>query len=176
MGTHPTSMPHPISIPHPTSMTHPTSMGIPFLEQIDPSRMLPHLHPNMPVRNQQLQFDPSKAPGYRGPLLAGGIYPNGSDLTMQGNYKQQMVNEQMCSLQAQNYEFGHQLNDLDSLKNCSQEEYSTPNQPMTLPKIESTLNPNAPDFTSSRSAYLHPHHQHLLAMHQNALNGHIPGL
>ena len=29
-------------------------------------------------------------------------------------------------------------------------EYSTPNKPMTLPKIESTLNPNAPDFTSSR--------------------------
>ena len=29
-------------------------------------------------------------------------------------------------------------------------EYTTPNKPMTLPKIESTLNPNAPDFTSSR--------------------------
>ena len=29
-------------------------------------------------------------------------------------------------------------------------EYSTPHQPMTLPKIESTLNPNAPDFRSSR--------------------------
>ncbi|XP_052760903.1 ankyrin repeat domain-containing protein 17-like isoform X2 [Mya arenaria] len=28
------------------------------------------------------------------------------------------------------------------------EEYTTPNQPMTLPKISSSLNPNAPDFTS----------------------------
>ncbi|XP_076074995.1 ankyrin repeat and KH domain-containing protein 1-like isoform X3 [Mytilus galloprovincialis] len=28
------------------------------------------------------------------------------------------------------------------------DEYTTPNQPLTLPKIESTLNPNAPDFTS----------------------------
>jgi hypothetical protein len=28
------------------------------------------------------------------------------------------------------------------------EEYTTPNQPMTLPKINSSLNPNAPDFTS----------------------------
>lgn len=28
------------------------------------------------------------------------------------------------------------------------EEYTTPHQPMTLPRIESNLNPNAPDFTS----------------------------
>lgn len=31
------------------------------------------------------------------------------------------------------------------------EEYTTPSQPMTLPKIESTLNPNAPDFTSRQA-------------------------
>ncbi|KAK3090841.1 hypothetical protein FSP39_015089 [Pinctada imbricata] len=31
------------------------------------------------------------------------------------------------------------------------QEYSTPSQPMTLPKIESTLNPNAPDFTSRQT-------------------------
>ncbi|XP_061191259.1 ankyrin repeat domain-containing protein 17-like isoform X1 [Saccostrea echinata] len=37
------------------------------------------------------------------------------------------------------------------------EEYSTPSQPMTLPKIESTLNPNAPDFTS-RQAGAPPNH------------------
>ena len=30
----------------------------------------------------------------------------------------------------------------------ARDEYSMPNQPMTLPRIESTLNPNAPDFTS----------------------------
>ncbi len=33
------------------------------------------------------------------------------------------------------------------------DEYSMPNQPMTLPRIESTLNPNAPDFTSSRGEF-----------------------
>lgn len=35
-----------------------------------------------------------------------------------------------------------------SSSSSQREEYATPNQPMTLPKIESTLNPNAPDFTS----------------------------
>lgn len=34
------------------------------------------------------------------------------------------------------------------LQSHPRNEYSTPDQPMTLPKIESTLNPNAPDFTS----------------------------
>ena len=37
----------------------------------------------------------------------------------------------------------HQIQHPGSIR----DEYSTPNQPMTLPKIESTLNPNAPDFT-----------------------------
>lgn len=34
------------------------------------------------------------------------------------------------------------------LTSAQKEEYTTPNQPMTLPKISSSLNPNAPDFTS----------------------------
>ena len=37
---------------------------------------------------------------------------------------------------------------LDILSQLGRDEYSMPNQPMTLPRIESTLNPNAPDFTS----------------------------
>ena len=35
-----------------------------------------------------------------------------------------------------------------SLSSLQREEYSTPSQPMTLPKISSSLNPNAPDFMS----------------------------
>ena len=35
-----------------------------------------------------------------------------------------------------------------SVSSLQREEYTTPNQPMTLPKISSSLNPNAPDFTS----------------------------
>ena len=35
-----------------------------------------------------------------------------------------------------------------SLSSLQREEYTTPTQPMTLPKISSSLNPNAPDFTS----------------------------
>lgn len=38
------------------------------------------------------------------------------------------------------------------------EEYTTPSQPMTLPKIESTLNPNAPDFTSRQAGGGPPNH------------------
>lgn len=38
------------------------------------------------------------------------------------------------------------------------EEYTTPSQPMTLPKIESTLNPNAPDFTSRQGGGGPPNH------------------
>ena len=42
------------------------------------------------------------------------------------------------------------------------DEYSTPDQPMTLPKIESNLNPNAPDFTFGMQAN-HQLQQQLLA-------------
>ena len=55
-------------------------------------------------------------------------------------------------------------------------EYSTPNQPMTLPKIESTLNPNAPHFMSRCQQI-----QQLVQLQnqmrsQSAVQGQPPGL
>ena len=42
----------------------------------------------------------------------------------------------------------HSSSGFDSSQSLQREEYTTPTQPMTLPKISSSLNPNAPDFTS----------------------------
>ena len=67
-----------------------------------------------------------------------------------------------------------------------QDEYSTPNQPMTLPKIESTLNPNAPDFTSRTPDFsARSLQQQFLLQHISSLSpmvthgpgsGHNPGM
>ena len=55
------------------------------------------------------------------------------------------------------------------------DQYSTPDQPMTLPKIESNLNPNAPDFTSRNDRAIFQQlslaeQQQILRAHQS-LNG-----
>ena len=69
-------------------------------------------------------------------------------------YSQQSVQSQSPSSSPRSSQSGSGMSPLSNsgfdatLSSLQREEYTTPNQPMTLPKISSSLNPNAPDFTS----------------------------
>lgn len=83
-------------------------------------------------------IDVSRAPGYRGglPNHSPAVSPRSNASTASG-MSPRGQNSGLDSSQ-------HSTSSVSSQK----EEYTTPTQPMTLPKIQSTLNPNAPDFTS----------------------------
>ena len=115
----------------------------------------PHLQPHHPHGHHQHQHhshhpsnhqtmsnheaDPSKAPGYKGGYMD---HPDvRTHLGMIGGYRQSNMSPRTSNMSAVN-------SGPFSLLSQQRDEYSTPDQPMTLPKIESTLNPNAPDFTS----------------------------
>ncbi|XP_069125262.1 ankyrin repeat and KH domain-containing protein 1-like isoform X1 [Argopecten irradians] len=92
-------------------------------------------------------LEAARTPGYRGNMpnqspsmsprsgssTSGGLSPRGQHMMMDPS---QLSMGSMSSLPSQ------------------KDEYSTPSQPMTLPKIESTLNPNAPNFTSRQPGQL----------------------
>ncbi|XP_055955121.1 ankyrin repeat domain-containing protein 17 isoform X1 [Patella vulgata] len=86
---------------------------------------------HIPINNMNpmTEHDFSRAPGY--PSM---ISPRSNNSTPSGlsprNHGPMEMNQQS----------------LAALSTSQKAEYSTPNQPMTLPEIKSTLNPNAPDF------------------------------
>lgn len=119
--------------------------------------------PNGPLMDQtnfmrldsiDVEVDPSKAPGYKG-------HPFDYDFA-RSPFKLSQSPGSMAGGSPRSMEPGHSP---PQLRN----EYSTPNHPMTLPKIESTLNPNAPDFTS-RSLHQHFLQQQQQRMYQSMLS------
>lgn len=84
-----------------------------------------------PVKIGVGEIELSRAPGYRMPNHSPGMSPrNQGELSPPS----------------------HSMNSNPSQPR--KDEYTTANQPLTLPKIESTLNPNAPDFTSRQPGQL----------------------
>ena len=91
----------------------------------------------LPLQNET---DLARTPGYRGNLP--GMSPRSNPSTPSGLSPRSQTGPPLDLSQ-------HSL----SLSSASsqKEEYSMPNQPMTLPEIKSTLNPNAPDFQLAAS-------------------------
>ncbi len=162
-----------------------TSQGIPFgfgPDQIDPSQVDPayfaalmaaHSGADLPLD----LMDPLRMSGYKvGP---GPMAQMDANMRVPGYNKLPMSHSGMSPRSmASMPNFGGNLSPgglFDFGQPQHRDEYSTPNRPMTLPKIESTLNPNAPDFTSrtgggpelmSRASLLHQHQQ-LMSMSSN---------
>ncbi|XP_071107805.1 ankyrin repeat domain-containing protein 17-like isoform X5 [Haliotis cracherodii] len=84
------------------------------------------------------ELDMTRAPGFRGNMPPSGMSPRSNTSTPSGLSPRSQTGTPLDSSQ-------HSISSLSSQK----EEYSMPNQPMTLPEIKSTLNPNAPDFQIS---------------------------
>ena len=118
----------------------------------------PHLQAKAPgfrpvnIRNPNPQdIDMARAPGYKGiPMMM-----NDMDLRMRvsvPNHSPALSPRSASSTPGGGISPRGNHLPTDVMANAGQKmEYSTPSQPMTLPKIESTLNPNAPDFTSRQA-------------------------
>ena len=106
--------------------------------------------------------------------------------TQQQQQQQQMQQQQQHQRLLERYHYQQMVHNYGQHQMLSSllppghhQEYSTPNKPMTLPRIESTLNPNAPDFTSSRmTASLAMQNQsflsHLSASRMSSLSSLLP--
>lgn len=115
------------------------SMSSPYMNQTDYGSKPTHFN-NRGFGNQNPSGllsgqDFSKAPGY--PRTPSG--PPSQDLSPRS------ANSTPMSIPCEQSPRGSRAN-IGLLR--TDDEYSSPNTPMTLPKIESTLNPNAPNFTS----------------------------
>ena len=111
------------------------------------------------------EADPSKAPGYKGNQM---FTMMGDEFSRSPGFKLSQMNHLNMSPRSAP---GSSPRSMDSGHSPPQlrHEYSTPNHPMTLPKIESTLNPNAPDFYS-RTLYLQQQQQRMLS-YQSLMQG-----
>ena len=94
------------------------------------------------------EADPSKAPGYKGTSMGYQELPESMMRAPSFRIQSHMLQSAMGP--GPNM-MGNAMGFSSLSQHHPRDEYSMPNKPMTLPKIESTLNPNAPDFTSRTS-------------------------
>jgi hypothetical protein len=145
--------------------THPPPPLNKHIDYMDVNQVPPFMH-GITVATSANTFDPSKAPGYKAPQQMN--MAQFMEQIEREKYRMSMgPNQLSLSPRSAGSSGGQSPRPLvDFGHHGARDEYSTPNQPMTLPKIESTLNPNAPDFTS-RTAVAFLHHQ-LLSLQQHA--------
>lgn len=123
------------------------SSGLGVGGEIDPMNRVPGFqrgpslgpgYPTPPPQQQQQHFnDDFAASGFSSAFLAA-LQPPGTAL------QARIPGYNMFNMPP----FGTPGRSMDHSPPHHRDEYSTPDQPMTLPRIDSNLNPNAPDFTS----------------------------
>lgn len=123
----------------------------------------PGFKPTRSISPQQFHsdIDLNRAPGYKGGINLSTQFTNDMDLSRAPGYRACVPSPGMSPRSNTSTPSGtsprgrpatpgeHPQTSMSASSISSQkDEYSTPNQPMTLPKIGSSLNPNAPDFTA----------------------------